>query len=60
MVETMLAADHSKSSRHERTLVMVHVNADLSNLVLLCWRHRRDLLLLEDRYRREGEAVKSA
>src|SRR5207237_5889366 len=28
MVETMLAADHSKDiSRHERTLVMVHVDA---------------------------------
>jgi len=29
MVETMLAADHSKDiSRHERTSVMVHLNAD--------------------------------
>jgi hypothetical protein len=31
LVETMLGADHSKSiSRHERTLVMIHANADLT------------------------------
>src|SRR5438270_6381329 len=33
MVETMLAADHSKDiSRHERMLVVVHLDADTAHL----------------------------